>query len=218
MTIQLRSTMREMSVAFPPKYFGPNRVPAEKYYKDTVELVKKKYNVKESNPKFDELFNREFDKKKYDGLTQPFYDNMEFTDWSFTLEDSPTPECPWTIEMVRETMAYKQGRILEPSQEEREIVRKSTGEVSAIPPENFKADYVTCLGEFEFIQKTIKFETQEEGHEYKKGLNEIIEKYRIVNVPMPEYRDDIKKYAKELNASRVLIEMALDEVFNNQAA
>ena len=184
---------KELVISFPPNKFGFNNIAAKEYEENTPE----------------KLFDKETAKK----LASSPYPNLEFNEWNAILEDDPTVERPWTIDMVRKTRAYKNGEIIEPSDEIKRQQRISSGDISGIKPEDFNKKYKYYSDGFKAFQKASVFNTTEECAEFIGAMNEIVQIYDIVNVSVPKLKDYSKSHVAELKATQTLIAVAIEDFF-----
>jgi hypothetical protein len=177
-----------MRIDFPPNKFGFNDLEAK--------LVKEK--------------NKDIGDDVLKSMIKPF-PHLKFFG-QYTVSDEPSIEKPWTIKMVRDTQAYKDGKVWELSNEQQDQIRKSNPYPSLVAPENFKKNIHEYIDGIEFLKKPFKGKKKEECDEYLLTLKKVIGIYRIVNLTIPQEQENIEKYAKLLEASRVQIESLLEEL------
>lgn len=183
----LFSKIRNFSVTFPENMFGLNHVAADKYKKDC------------------ELNGRPFDENKYKKMVQP-YSALYFENNTAKVassEDEATVDMPWTFDMVKELRAYKEGSIRAQTLEQKEIARKASGIEDAIPPEDFEENFARHRKAYDALCKVFKAEMKEECDRYIKTIKEhIIQPFSVVNVALPEYKNNVPKYVKSINRKR----------------
>lgn len=187
------NTQAGMRIDFPPNKFGYNDLEAK--------MVKKK--------------NPDIDPGVLKGLIKP-YPHLKFERGQAKVTENQTLENPWTIEMVRETQAYKDGHIWELSTEQVDEMRKQELYPSLIIPYDFKEKKHKYQEGIDFLKIPFKPSKDEdkckaECDEYLLTLQRVREIYRIVNITIPKEQKDLKRYAKLLEACRVQIEILLEE-------
>lgn len=193
--IELISTeFKELVISFPPTKFGYNLVNAKEYEKNTP----------------DKLFDEDVAKS----LSKSSYPNLEFHDWRAYIEEEPTPDKPWSLDLIRKTRAYSQGQIIEPSDAIKRQQRIDTGEISAIKPDDFNKKYKIYLEGFEVLKKENTFNTTEECTEFIGAMDEIVNIYDIVNVVVPKPKPYTKSHVAEIKATKVLILVAIEDFFD----
>jgi hypothetical protein len=152
-------------------------------------------------------------------LIQP-YPTLRFDDGQFVVPKKPTVDCPWKIEDIRETVAYKDGWIWEVGEEQIDQTRRETGEVSCILPDGFDYEELKACEKLKKLavpfegkkteDGTVKAPTQKALEGQNEFLKEIIKTYRFVNIPL-----STKPNVKKLEACR---ELMLDELKTAVAA
>lgn len=183
------NTKAGMRVDFPPNKFGYNDIEAK--------MVKKK------NPDIDPLILK--------GMIKA-YKHMVFNRGQFIVTEDATIENPWTIEMVRNTQVYKDGHIWELSADKVDEQRRQEPYASKLLPSDFKKNKHEYQAQIDFLRQKFEGKTKEECDEYLLTLEAAIEVYRIVKITLPKEQEDLKRYAKSLEATRMLIEDLFEDV------
>lgn len=124
---------------------------------------------------------------------------------------------PWTIQMVRETAMYKQGKIWELSKDHIDQMRAKDGYPSLLLPEDFEENKHSYLEKIQFIKQQFVFD-QKDQDKLKKQCDECLltlqkvkEIFRIVNIPLPREQENLAKYSKSLEACRLQVEVLLED-------
>lgn len=176
---------------FPVNKFGYNELPAREY--------EKRAKIK--------------DDKKYKELVEP-YPHLSFVDHMATIKGNPDVDSPWDIDMIRDTMSYKNGEIWEEGDEQREAKRVATGIPSYLTPEDFNDNHPDYLKAFKFLNHKFKGQTKEECDDFYGILEDTVKRYRIVNVALPSFNNNVPKFAKLLESKRVEIEALIEDLFD----
>jgi hypothetical protein len=204
------NTKAGMRIDFPPNKFGYNDLEAR--------------NIKRLNNDADESLWKNTIKPyphlKFRGSQAVVVDRQSIEEAFKNGDDEAIDNCiqnPWTIEMIRKTKAYKDGDVWELTFDQVDQIRKMNPYPSKILPEDFHIKKNEHKNDIEFLRKhfytpATKDITKEICDDYCLKLQAAIEKYRIVNVPLPQEHEDVKKYAKLLEASRIQIEMLFDDI------
>ena len=183
---------REHSIVFPENKFGYNYIPALEYEKNA--------KIKDDD--------------KYKSLVEP-YPHLNFKDNIAIIKEEPDVDFPWTIEMVRKTESYKNGEIWEEGDEQVEAKRVASGIPSYLKPEDFNDNYKDYQKIYKYLTFKFKGQSIEDCHEMENALKDTIKRFRIVNVAMPEYKQDVPKFAKLLEAKRVEVESIVEDLFTD---
>jgi len=196
MTELLFSKVRSLSVTFPEDQFQLSEVEAEEY----------KRNVSE------EGFSKDVYRKKIKPYPHLFFENNIAEVASSKSE--VTSKMPWTIDMVRQLRAFKDGGIKCQTAEQKDIARKATGKELFDSPEDFTDNFNVYKKAYEALCKPFKAETREECEEYIKRIQDkIIKPFSIVNVAIPEFKNNVPKFVKAIDLKRQTLAILIEELF-----
>lgn len=187
-------TKKGLRIDFPANKFGYNDIEYKK--------------IKGKNPGLDDNTLRQYIK--------PF-PHMVFKDGQFIVTSEETIENPWSIDMVRETKAYKDGDVWELSQEHVDAIRSNDPHASMIIPSDYNDKILEHKPQINFLKEKFKVDfkdqkkAKEECDHYLLTLQKAMKIYRIVNISLPKETKNLKTYAALLEACRVQIEGLFEE-------
>jgi hypothetical protein len=187
------NTSAGMRIDFPPNKFGYNDLESKMAKSRTPDI----------------------DPEMLRGMIKPF-PHLKFQRGQAIVTEERTLENPWTIDMIRQTQAYKEGKIWELSSEQIDQIRMQEPHPSMIIPPDFKKNKHEYTKGIDFLKIPFRpskdaAKCKAECDEYLLTLQKVRKIYRIVNITNVKEQEDLKRYARSLEACRTQIEILLED-------